>query len=211
MVDSTVEWDWQKTLSLRENKKGASEHTMSDDEISSILDNHGSRMPMFGHRADAKWGAFFDYFGIKYQYERGSQNNSVFRLNDFSLMMQVVPNVQNAIDKYPSKLRQSAVLFSEPRVPRGTKSGGVRLNFINGFFKSEGYYMWYECPYCRKIGIMKHNQKVLPCCKEERELDAYSDTYGLFFSAYLLSGFSAAERARFAESRASGIISDVYY
>jgi hypothetical protein len=203
----TIDWNWQKAAASPVVRKTTK--AVGDDELEAIMERQRkTSAPVFYGRADAKWGVFFDYFGIDYKYERGLQRDSTFTLPGIHKVLQVVPNPEAAVEKYPARLKQ-AIIIGEPRIPQSLKDGGIRLEVVNEQFKADKYYLWYQCPYCRKIGIIRHKDKVLPCCGEEREFDEYSDLFGLFFAPYLLSGFTAVSHAKFSES--NGAITNFYY
>jgi hypothetical protein len=172
----------------------------------------------FRSRLEARWAVFFDYAGIRYEYEpEGFDLDGVWYLPDFwlpedRLWVEIKPEVPSGVDA--AKLQafhaaldkteggpQCRIIVGSPYYDGHQHSYGVYYVTYQGAFK---WYLehWTECPLCHQVRLRNYwaayskGTDALTCLTEVRPR-VLTATGFILNSPRLRAAYDAARGARF--------------
>lgn len=204
------EWNWQSASSNKTAVKA--KKTKQDKAIEAAKDdNSGRRRYTFAERIEAKWAVFLEYSGIDFVYHNVNEAcEPQFKIPSIGMQIYVRSNVNEGTYNQIAKYGRPLIVFGDIRVPQKPDHGGVKVNTYNGHAQLTKHILWYQCPSCAKKGLIRFEDRLLPCCGYERQPDSYEDVYGVFYTGELLSAYNAALRAKLVVN-SSGSVTDYYY
>lgn len=202
-----TEWNWKSTTEVKERK------SKTERIIEAMTGEREERKKyFFEERYEAKWAVFFEYLGLDFLYNHnGGAYVPQFRIPSLGVQVYTRPGAteESSLNSLSGYGRVS-IAFNDVRMPLDYDGGGVKVSTFNDKPKFAKYYLWCQCPSCGKIGIIRHDQTLIPCCDYERDMSDYDDRLGVFYTPYLLAAYNAASRAKLVQAK-NGYITDYYY